>query len=125
MKIFSFDASLATPITAFGSQNVVIKRILLATAETRIDCMVLTPNGTVGYHQAVGDQLFLVVQGQGYARSGEAGEAGESAAIPITAGQAAFWKAGEWHETTSAAGLTAIVIEAEAIDPARFMTELH
>jgi quercetin dioxygenase-like cupin family protein len=119
MKLFRFDEQSGKPITQFGSIGVLIKRLVLTTTETRIDCMYLGMNSVVGYHQAVGDQLFLVVQGQGEVR------AEGTAKVSITAGQAAFWKAGEWHETTSATGLTAIVIEAEIMDPARFMVQMQ
>jgi hypothetical protein len=36
-------------------------------------------------------------------------------AVSIQAGQAALWEAGEAHETTTKAGLTAIIIEVGAV----------
>ena len=35
---------------------------------------------------------------------------------PIEAGEAVFWHEGEEHETSSAGGLTALVIEGESLD---------
>jgi len=39
-----------------------------------------------------------------------------TSAVPIRPGQAAFWEAGEWHETRSSTGMTAIVIESRKLD---------
>lgn len=73
--------------------------------------MRLGANGTAGYHQATVPQLFLVVLGQGWV-TGPTRER-----VPIAAGQAAFWEKGEWHESGSNSGMTAIVIESEALQP--------
>jgi hypothetical protein len=35
---------------------------------------------------------------------------------PIEVGEAVFWHEGEEHEMTSAAGLTALIIEGESLD---------
>ena len=79
--------------------------------------MHLGPGGLVGLHQAEPAQLFLVVQGSGWVRSGEL------AAVPISAGQAAFWESGEWHSAGSDAGMTAIVVEGESLNPGQLMPE--
>ena len=38
---------------------------------------------------------------------------------PIEAGEAAFWQAGEEHETKTEAGLTALIIEGDGLEPFR------
>ena len=65
----------------------------------------LEPCGVLGRHAARADQLFVVVEGAGVA-SGADGDA-----IPVAAGTAIYWPAGEEHETRSEGGLTAIVVE--------------
>lgn len=85
----------------------------------RIGCMYLEREGVVGYHYATVPQLFLVMQGEGWVR----GEGNEK--IRIAKGEAAFWEGGEGHETTTDTGLTAIVIESEELDPARFLKEIE
>ena len=35
-------------------------------------------------------------------------------------GQAAFWQAGEWHETRTTSGLTAIIVEGERLNPHQY-----
>jgi quercetin dioxygenase-like cupin family protein len=61
-------------------------------------------------HPAASDQLFVVVQGEGWATGGD------GAKQPIAAGTAVFWPAGEEHETRSDVGLIAIVVEAQQLD---------
>ena len=51
--------------------------------------------------------LFLVVQGEGWVH----GE--ESDRTRIRAYQAAYWEKGEWHESGTETGMTAIIIEGE------------
>ncbi len=115
MKLFRFEAQVEKPITQFGSVNVMLSHLVRLTAGGYVNCMHVAANGVVGYHQTVGDQLFLVVQGEGWVRTEE------TERVPIAAGWAAFWMAGEWHETSSATGLTAIVIEGEKLEPSQFM----
>jgi quercetin dioxygenase-like cupin family protein len=115
MKIFRFDPEVGRRIDQFGSVHAVLSRIVRLTAGAQVSCMCLSPDGVVGYHQAAMPQLFLVVQGEGWVR----GEAPER--VPVRPGLAAFWDRGEWHETATTTGLTAIVIESEALGPAEFM----
>ncbi|MGD2027350.1 MAG: hypothetical protein PVI99_05995 [Anaerolineales bacterium] len=119
MKIFCFDAGVGREMTHFGGVNVIQSRIAALTSQTQVSCMYLQPEGRIGYHQAATPQLFLVVDGTGWVR----GEAVEGQ--PLEAGQAAFWEKGEWHESRTETGMTALVIEVEmdAFDPGMFMPE--
>ena len=67
--------------------------------------MRLPPDGLVGLHQASGPQLLAVVEGEGWFRG-----RGEER-TRISAGEAIFLNAGEWHETGTENGLVAIVVE--------------
>jgi quercetin dioxygenase-like cupin family protein len=71
--------------------------------------MYLGPGGLVGYHPTATYQLFAVIEGDGWVR----GEGAER--VPIRAGQAAFWQPGERHEAGTDVGMTAIVVETEAL----------
>ncbi|HEV8191235.1 MAG TPA: cupin domain-containing protein [Ktedonobacterales bacterium] len=117
MRIYRCDETTGHIITQFGSTNVVISGIAWTDRPLQISRMRLGPGGVVGHHQAVGPQLFLVVEGEGWVR----GEGPERRAI--RAGQAAFWENGEWHESGSEQGMVAMVIEGEALDPGRFLRE--
>ena len=69
------------------------------------------PGGRIARHPATVPQILAVLEGEGHA-SGADGEF-----QPIAAGDAVFWKAGEEHETVSDGGLTALVLEAEGLEP--------
>jgi quercetin dioxygenase-like cupin family protein len=64
-------------------------------------------------HPATVPQILAVLEGNGEV-SGSDG-----VAQPIGSGEAVFWEAGEEHETTSAAGLTALILEGAALEPYR------
>jgi quercetin dioxygenase-like cupin family protein len=73
----------------------------------------LAPGGRIVRHPATVPQILAVLEG-----SGEVSGA-DGRAEPIGPGEAVFWRAGEEHETTSALGLTALIIEGEALEPYR------
>ena len=118
MKLYRFDAEAGQPITLHGSQHLTMTCIARPEGDVRIGCMYVAAGGSVGYHQALLHQLFLVVEGHGWVR----GEGPDQTAIGI--GEAAFWTAGEWHAAGTETGMTAIVIEAETLDPERFLLGL-
>ena len=70
----------------------------------------VAPGGRIARHPASVPQILAVLEGSGEV-SGEDG-----VAEPIAAGEAVFWAQGEEHETTSAPGLTALVIEGEQVE---------
>jgi quercetin dioxygenase-like cupin family protein len=73
----------------------------------------LAPGGRIARHPATYPQILAVLDGSGEV-SGASG-----AAEPIESGEAVFWPAGEEHETRSATGLTALIIEGEGLEPFR------
>ena len=94
---------MGVPVTKFGS-NFVMSR-LFHSPDLHVGCMRLPPGGVIGMHQAAGPQLLAVVEGEGWCRRRD----GERTSV--RAGEAIFWSEGEWHETGTASGLVAIVIE--------------
>lgn len=71
----------------------------------------VAPGGRLLRHPATFPQVLAVLEG-----SGEVSGA-DGVVEPIAAGEAVFWHEGEEHETTSGAGLTALIIEGESLDP--------
>jgi quercetin dioxygenase-like cupin family protein len=116
MKLFRLDPEVGKSINAYGSSAFVISKLVRVSNETDIKCAYLKPNGVIGCHQTTKDQLFVVVQGEGWVR----GESPESRR-PIQTGQAAFWDEGEWHESGTETGMVVILIEGEEIDPTKTM----
>ena len=73
----------------------------------------LAAGGRIVRHPATVPQILAVLEGNGEV-SGSDG-----VAQPIGPGEAVFWEAGEEHETTSATGLTALILEGDALEPYR------
>lgn len=115
MKIYRFDSDVGKSIDQYNRSRFVISKIAHLFDEGVTRCAYLKNGGVIGYHQATLPQLFLVVRGQGLVR----GEGDEG--ISIRAGQAVFWEQGEWHESGTEKGLTAMIIEARKINPAELM----
>ncbi|WP_238653691.1 cupin [Paenibacillus piscarius] len=115
MKIYNFKPESGKPVTAFNS-NFILSRIIQTVERTHIGCVYLGRQGVIGFHQATCPQLLLILNGEGYVR----GEEAEYTAV--CAGQAVFWEQGEWHETRTDSGLTAIIIEGDSLNPAAHMT---
>ncbi|MCM3609767.1 cupin [Planococcus sp. MERTA32b] len=114
MEIYKFDKNSGKKISKFGS-DFIMSRIIQTDKAANIGCMYLEEDGLVGYHPAVVPQLLLVLSGSGSVR----GESEEY--FNVESGDAVFWVKGEWHETKSENGLTAIVIESEELNPSLFM----
>ena len=108
MKLVTFAPT--REITQHDSSGATIAGVARASGEVRVALLRLDAGGVLGLHPAVGPQLFLVVAGEGRVQGGE----GER--HPIAAGTAAFWEDGEVHETTTAAGLTAVIVEGESLE---------
>lgn len=115
MEFYRFNKESGKQITQYNS-NFVMSRIIQTDKTANIGCMHLDKKGIVGYHQAVVPQLLLILNGEGCVR----GENEEY--VNVQPGDAVFWHEGEWHETKSDTGLTAIVIESETLNPSVFMT---
>ena len=110
MRLIDFSPARAWAIDAFGSERLT-QAPLTAPLEPKAACFRLDAGGRIGRHPATVAQILAVVEGRGWV----SGADGEPQAIG--AGEAAFWDAGEEHETWTDDGLTAIVIEAEELRP--------
>jgi quercetin dioxygenase-like cupin family protein len=114
MHLVDFGTERAWAIDAFGSVGLAqapLTTPLASGAMVQAACFRLDPGGRIGRHPATYPQILAIVDGQGWV-SGADGEP-----RPITAGEAAFWEAGEEHETWTDDGLTAIVIESTDLKP--------
>jgi hypothetical protein len=109
VRIFAFEPT--REITRFDSHGATIGGVARAGGAVRVSLLQLAAGGLVGAHPAAGPLLFLVVAGSGWARSGDEPRS------PLAAGEAALWDAEEIHESGSEHGLTAVIVEAGAIEP--------
>jgi quercetin dioxygenase-like cupin family protein len=70
----------------------------------------VAPGGRIARHPATYPQILAVLDGSGNV-SGASG-----VDEPIEAGEAIFWQAGEEHETKTADGLTALILEGDGLE---------
>ncbi|SEM84481.1 hypothetical protein SAMN04489762_1187 [Terribacillus saccharophilus] len=106
MEIFKYTKEFGKHITQFDS-DFTMTRIGRLEKTTHVGCMYLEKNGNIGNHQAITPQLLLIISGQGYVKGKE------NAFTEVSTGHAIFWDKGEWHETKTVNGMTALVIESE------------
>jgi quercetin dioxygenase-like cupin family protein len=116
MKIFRFDRETGKIIDRYNSAGFTLTRVAHLLEETMIQVAYLGANGLIGYHQATVPQLFLVVQGEGWARGRD------QERTHIQTGQGVYWEEGEWHETGTETGMTAIIVESVRLDPLEWVT---
>ncbi|TFD99893.1 cupin [Jeotgalibacillus sp. R-1-5s-1] len=109
MKLYQLSKEKGRSIEAYDS-NFILTSILRTNDPVQISMMHLDRGGVIGYHQASMPQLLVVVSGQGEVRGAE------HTYVDISINEAVFWEKGEWHETRSEEGLTAIVIEGPMLD---------
>jgi quercetin dioxygenase-like cupin family protein len=114
VELIPFERGPMRAVEEFGSVGVTLAPLtqpLARGAPFQAARFRLEPGGVIGRHPASVEQLLVVVEGSGWV-SGADGER-----VAIAAGEAAFWEAGEEHETTSDEGLTAVVIEGPGLIP--------
>lgn len=114
MKIFRFDSQVGQIIHHYNS-NFIMSKVIKISNEAVIGCMHLEENGVIGFHKAVMPQLLLIVNGEGWVTGKEQRK------MQVRAGDAVFWEKGEGHETITDTFITAIVIEAQELNPEEFM----
>lgn len=73
----------------------------------------IAAGGRIARHQATYPQVLAVLDGSGEV-SGSDGTF-----VAIASGDAVFWAEGEEHETRTAVGLTALILEARNLEPSR------
>jgi len=107
---FSFEAE-----RAFAPPDERLERVTIAPlvmpGGVQAAVFRLAAGGRIARHAATTPQVLAVVAGSGRVSGG----AGNFEAI--AAGEAVFWAAGEEHETESEGGMTALVLEAEGLEP--------
>ena len=110
MRIFVLSSAEGREITEFGSRGVTISPVAKMAAESKIASLNFSPGGTLGFHPAVGVQIFIVTQGKGWVMNENQDR------FPIRAGQVVIWQSGEFHASGSDEGMTAVVMEGEKIE---------
>ena len=110
MQLVSFAANAGHEIERFGSRFV-LSPLTNPDGTARATCFHVPAGGLVGEHDAVGGQLFCVVQGVGWV-SGADGRRWR-----IEPFQAAYWQSGERHGAGSDEGMVVVVLEGDGFRP--------
>lgn len=118
MKRYRFDGDTAKPITHDGS-DFSIQPFVRSGGRYQAALITLGESGVVAYHQAAVPQLLIVLSGSGTVCSDDRRH------LPVREGEGVFWDKGEWHETRSEKGMTALVIEGEDLTEFDIHLETH
>ncbi|KRB46063.1 hypothetical protein [Terrabacter sp. Root181] len=106
MRILDLTDLTGRPVSDFGSEGFSVAG-LARGSDTHVVVLALEHGGIIGRHPAVGRQLLLLVAGDALV-SGDDG-----VLVELAVGHAAVWDPGESHETRSATGMTALVVEGD------------
>ena len=106
MRILDLAGVPHRAIDAHGSRGFSVGAFGIS-ADAHLVAVTLAPGGSIGRHPAVGRQLLVVLDGDAEV-SGSDGTVRQ-----LSPGQAAVWEPGESHETRSAGGLSAMIVEGD------------
>jgi quercetin dioxygenase-like cupin family protein len=110
MELYKLTQVQWHPIFAFSSVGASVCHILDHPVTLQITLIQLEPNGRLGIHPTMADQLFLVLEGQGTVSTQV------STPEPVHNGSLIFWKRGEVHEVRSSpSGMKALALEGDGI----------
>ena len=115
MELLRFDASAGKRVDRYESEFV-LAPLTAPDGPVKAACFHVPAGGIVGFHEATVPQLFCVVAGSGWVTGPD------RARVPVGAFGAAFWEAGEWHESGSEGGMTVVVLEGD-LTPFRAIAE--
>ena len=110
MKLINFTPERARPVGLFESVSASSVALGDGAGEAHVYCLYFGPGGRIGEHPAGFGQLFLVVQGEGWASGG-----GER--VALRAGQGVYFERGELHSKGSETGMTAIMVQVAELEP--------
>jgi len=105
MRKLHFARERGRPITLFDSTGALSVPLGDGSGEAHVYCIYVEEGGCIGEHVAGFDQLFLVVEGAGWASGAD------GARVALQAGEGAYFERGERHSKGSEQGMTAIMVQ--------------
>lgn len=111
MRTLRFNRDLAQPITLFDSTGAFSVPLADGSGEAHVYCVHMDAGGCIGEHPAGFSQLFLVVQGSGWAAGAD------GVRVPLPSGHGALIERGERHSKGSEDGMTAIMVQVAELAP--------
>jgi hypothetical protein len=111
MRVIEFTPDRAEPISLFESVASSAVALGHGSGEVHVYAVHFGKNSSIGAHPTGFCQLFLVVQGSGWA----AGQDGRR--VNLRVGQGVFFERGEMHSKGSDTGMIALMVQGTQIDP--------
>ena len=116
MERLSFDADVGFSPADERLEGVTVAPLtgsIFAGAPFQAAIFRIAPGGRIARHPADVPQILAVLEGEGEVSGAD------DVFEPINAGEAVYWPQGEEHETRSAVGLTALIVEGGGLEPFR------
>jgi hypothetical protein len=110
MRIVDLDEFATTPILEYQSTAAAAASIAQGRGDGHIHWLRFEPGGVIGPHPAGPAQLFIPLEGAGWAAGSDA------VRHPIALGQVAFIASGEIHSKGSEGGMNALMIQLSTLD---------
>jgi mannose-6-phosphate isomerase-like protein (cupin superfamily) len=111
MRVINFGADVAEPIGLFESVASSSVELGHGSGDVHVHCVHFAADAQIGVHPTGCRQLFLVVQGSGWAVGGD------GTRVHLEAGQGVFFELGEVHSKGSDGGMIAIMVQASDLQP--------
>ena len=119
MRVINFGADVAEPIALFESVASSSVELGRGSGEVRVYCVHFDANAQIGVHPTGFCQLFLVVQGSGWAVGGDGRR------VHLDAGQGVFFELGEIHSKGTESGMIAIMVQAPDLQPSDVVRQVN
>jgi quercetin dioxygenase-like cupin family protein len=110
MKVVEFSSSQAQPIELFNSVSTASLPLGDGRGETHVHCVFFDAGGKIGEHPTGFAQLFLVIEGSGWAMGAD------GVRVELRAGQGVYFERGENHSKGSETGMTAIMVQVSEME---------
>jgi quercetin dioxygenase-like cupin family protein len=111
MRVIRVSRTGAEPIDRYDAIGAFAARLAAGHGDAHVYCVYVDPGGRIGEHAAGLDQLFLVVEGSGWASGAD------GVRVDLSLGEGACFERGEMHAKGSESGMTALMIQ---VDELRF-----
>lgn len=111
VEVLGFGPEGATAVDRFDSRGVQSVHLGFGEGDAHVYVLRFEADGEIGRHQAGFGQLFLVVEGRGWA------EGDDGARVPLETGQAAWFRRGEMHAKGSETGMVAVMVQVTDLEP--------
>jgi quercetin dioxygenase-like cupin family protein len=111
VKQVDLRTTATAPILGYESVRSTSAALADGSGEAHFWYVRIEAGGEIGRHEAGFGQLFLVIEGSGWA------EGGDGKRVAISAGQGVWIARGEHHAKGSETGLRALIVQVRDLEP--------